>query len=79
VEFSGRWLFATVILGWGQALPEELVVEMASAVELDILREVDILLVVTILEGLGCLLHHSVQIVDIGYVMLAIVVVHQVL
>jgi hypothetical protein len=61
-----------------KGFPEELVVQVAAAVELDSIGKVNVGLDVTGGERLGRLLVQGVQVIDVGAVMLAVVELHEV-
>jgi len=69
----------TSISDWSKTLPEELMVDMTTSVEFNGLRKLCYFLMVTSLKSFISLLHESIQIIDIGLMMLAIVERHEVL
>ena len=73
---SGR---NTTFANWGERLPEEFVVEMASAIKFNSLGQINILLVVTISQGLGGLLLKVVKIVHVSLMFLSVVELHKLL
>lgn len=79
MKLAGLGLLTTIFVDWRETFPEELVVEVATAVELDTLRKINVGLVVSNFESLGCELHEVVEIVDVGHVVLTIMIAHQVL
>jgi len=68
----------TTVLNGGEGLPEELVVQVATAIEFNGVGEGDVLLHVSGCEGFGSLHLQFVVVVDISSVMLAVMELHQV-
>lgn len=68
-----RRQLTTTLLGRGQVLPEEVVVGVATTVELDVLLQLDQSLDITLGLGLRVLFDSLVQAVDVGLVVLGVV------
>ena len=68
---------AVTISNWAEGIPEEFMVQMAPAVEFDILLKRDNLLGIFFLGSFQCLLNELIQIVHIGAMMLTIVEIHK--
>ena len=71
------FLWQVAVFWRAEGVPEELVVVVTTAVELNLLLERDHLFEVSLVQGVKLLFHQLVEIVHVGTVMLAVVEVQE--
>jgi hypothetical protein len=64
---------------WAKTFPEKLMIKVATSIELNVLRKLCELLMITIHKSLGSLLLKFVVVSDIGNMVFAIMIFHQLL
>lgn len=68
----------SIFIDWGQGFPEELVVEVATTVELNGLRDIDEALSISAIHCSIGFLIKSIQIIDVSSMVLSVMVFHQI-